>query len=310
MIGIDVGGANLKVVDAAGVHIHYCPLWQESPIAELLSPYAGEPAAVVMSGELADCFMNKAEGIAFIVSQVQKVFPSAIFYGTDGTFHRGPVSELAAANWLVMADELRSRYPDALLVDMGSTTTDIIPLNAFDRMLGQTDLSRLQQGYMVYCGLLRTNVATLIRSSIVNGIRTPVSTEYFASTGDAYVALGLIDKELFTAETADKKGVDPELCLRRLARVVCADLEEISLSGAHDIAWSVIAAERELVTHAVNDAKTRHGCDTILVAGIGSSIVSGWFDGIDLGKEMGAYAHALPAWAVREVAIRTGNSSI
>ena len=42
MIGIDIGGANLKVVDDAGVHIHYCPLWQGAPLADLLKPYAGE----------------------------------------------------------------------------------------------------------------------------------------------------------------------------------------------------------------------------------------------------------------------------
>ncbi len=35
MIGIDVGGANLKVVDDEEcVHIHYCPLWENAPIAE------------------------------------------------------------------------------------------------------------------------------------------------------------------------------------------------------------------------------------------------------------------------------------
>ncbi|HJK68070.1 MAG TPA: H4MPT-linked C1 transfer pathway protein, partial [Methanocorpusculum sp.] len=70
MIGIDVGGANLKVVDEEGVHIHYCPLWRESNLAEILAEYKGADAAVVMSGELADSFFNKAEGIAYIVGAV------------------------------------------------------------------------------------------------------------------------------------------------------------------------------------------------------------------------------------------------
>ena len=70
MIGIDVGGANLKVVDENGVHIHYCPLWTGAPLTELLRQYAtgrDDAAAVVMSGELADCFENKQQGIEFIV---------------------------------------------------------------------------------------------------------------------------------------------------------------------------------------------------------------------------------------------------
>ena len=79
MIGIDVGGANLKVVDDEGVHIHYCPLWEKAPITSLLGQHVtnrDEPAAVVMSGELADSFGNKQQGISFIVDAVKGAFPA------------------------------------------------------------------------------------------------------------------------------------------------------------------------------------------------------------------------------------------
>ena len=79
MIGIDVGGANLKIVDGDDVIIHYCPLWQESPITKLLEPYAGRQAAVVMSGELADGFPSKEAGIAFIVDAGSAAIPDARF---------------------------------------------------------------------------------------------------------------------------------------------------------------------------------------------------------------------------------------
>ena len=138
MIGIDIGGANLKIVDDAGVHIHYCPLWQGAPLAELLEPYA-EPAAVVMSGELADCFRSKIEGIEWIVGAVHEVIPDATFYGTDAAIHTQPVPDLAAANWLVSADYLREEYADAVLLDVGSTTADSIPLNRLEDLKGLTD---------------------------------------------------------------------------------------------------------------------------------------------------------------------------
>ncbi|MFH0966205.1 MAG: hydantoinase/oxoprolinase family protein, partial [Methanobacteriota archaeon] len=209
--------------------------------------------------------------------------------------------ELAAANWLAMADLLRSEYPDSLLIDMGSTTTDIIPLNRFNQMLGQTDLTRLQQGYLVYCGLLRTNVATLIRSAIVNGCDTPVSTEFFASTGDAFVSLGLIPEDIFTADTADRKGTDRTSCLRRLARVVCADLEEIGEVGALEIARAVIKAEEIQISDAIRQVKKRHQSRGLLVSGIGSGIASRWFKGVDLAEAYGEYADALPAYAVKKL---------
>ena len=301
MIGIDVGGANLKVVDSSGVHIHYCPLWQEAPIQELLKPYAGsENAAVVMSGELADCFSFKQEGIDFIVSEVKAVFPEAVFYGMDGKFHTSAVPQLAAANWLAMADLLRDQYPEAVLVDIGSTTTDIIPLNAFDSMIGQTDLTRLQQGYLVYCGLLRTNVATLIQTADLNGIPTPVSTEYFATTGDVYVALNRIEPSDFSADTADRKGTDRTSCMRRLARVVCADLEEIGEDGAFDVARSVYNTQMNLITESVRKIRARHHAEEILTVGIGSALVAQWTGGRDLSADLGDYTDAMPAYAVRE----------
>lgn len=306
MIGIDVGGANLKVVNDTGVHIHYCPLWQEAPIRDLLRPYqADQDVAVVMSGELADCFTSKAQGISFIVSQVKEVFPDARFYGIDGGFHTHATQELAAANWLAMADLLQGEYPDSLLVDMGSTTTDIIPLNRFDLMTGQTDLTRLQHGFLVYCGLLRTNVATLIRSAVVNGCDTPVSTEYFSSTGDAFVALGIISQEMFTADTADRKGTDRTSCLRRLARVVCADLEEIGEEGACDVARMVVQTQKMLISTAIRKVAEQYQVENIIVAGVGSGIVSGWARGVDLTGTFGEYSDALPAYAVRKMLERT-----
>ena len=80
MIGIDVGGANLKVADDDGVHIHYCPLWSGAPLSDLLRQYTrgrDTQAAVVMSGELADCFENKLQGITFIVNAIREGLPGS-----------------------------------------------------------------------------------------------------------------------------------------------------------------------------------------------------------------------------------------
>ena len=57
-VGIDVGGANVKIVAGDDVFIHYCPLWEKAPLKDLLLTHQSgkDRAAVVMSGELADCF--------------------------------------------------------------------------------------------------------------------------------------------------------------------------------------------------------------------------------------------------------------
>jgi probable H4MPT-linked C1 transfer pathway protein len=312
MIGIDVGGANLKVADETGIHIHYCPLWEKAPVASLLMPYAihdDEPAAVVMSGELADCFRNKLQGISFIVGEVQKAFPRARFYGTDARFHAAPVPQLAAANWLASADYLREANPRAVLLDIGSTTADIIPLGTFDELRGLTDLARLQKGYLIYTGMLRTNIATLLRSVDIAGIPTPVSSEYFATSADAHLVLGNITPEEYVCDTPDHKEKTIEASLRRLARVVCADLEEIGESGARDIARLCHERQRNLICDAVHACAAASDADEIIVAGIGAPLYARETGGLDLSRELGHAADALPATAVRHIALRNHSFS-
>ncbi len=309
MLGIDVGGANLKVVDENGVHIHYCPLWEEAPVTDFLLRYVrgpADPAAVVMSGELADCFENKAQGISFIVDAVKNAFPRAKFYGTDARFHDEAVPALAAANWLASADYLRKLHPGAVLLDIGSTTADIVPLGLFPELHGLTDLLRLRKGYLLYTGMLRTNVATILRSVDLGGCRTPVSTEYFAVSADAHLVLWHIPAALYTCDTPDHQEKTVEASMRRLARVVCADLGEIGEEGAMEIARQFWDAQRDLVCSQVRKVAEDSHAREIIVAGIGAPLFSRELGGTDLTRELGPAADALPAFAAREIAVRDG----
>jgi probable H4MPT-linked C1 transfer pathway protein len=312
LIGIDVGGANLKLVDGNQVTIAYCPLWEKAPLTDHLLSYRDthpDPgAAVVMSGELADCFRSKREGIGMIVDSVQGVFPDAIFYGTDGAFHRKAVPQLAAANWLAAADYLRMRSPDAALLDIGSTTTDIIPLPDFPRLLGLTDLGRLQRGYLLYTGLLRTSLATQIRTVTLKKVETPICAEYFAIAADAHLVLGHITPRAYTCDTPDGGEKNVGAALRRLARVVCADLDEIGPDGAMEIARQFWEDQRDRIRAAADRVAGECGAKGFVIAGIGSSLLARELGGVDLAREMGAVSDALPAFAVKEVALRGAGS--
>jgi len=313
VIGIDVGGANLKLVDGKKVTIRYCPLWEGAPLTDQIRAYRDahpDPdAAVVMSGELADCFGSKMEGIRRIADSVRGVYPGAVFYGTDGTFHPEPVPQLAAANWLAAADYLRTLYPSSVLLDIGSTTTDIIPLPEFPRLLGLTDLDRLRRGYLLYTGILRTSLATQLREVTLEGVPIPVCAEQFAIAADAHLALGHISPRGYGCDTPDRSGKNVGSALRRLARVVCADLEEIGPGAALSIARQFWEAQRDRIREATDRAVRECGADGVVVAGIGSSLLAREIGGRDLARELGAVSDALPAFAVKEVALRGPGSS-
>jgi hypothetical protein len=259
-----------------------------------------------MSGELADCFSHKMEGISFIVDAVKKAFPHARFYGTDDRFHTKAVPQLAAANWLASAAYLKEKYPDAVLLDIGSTTADIIPLCRFADLKGLTDLKRLQKGYLVYTGMLRGNITALLQSVVLDGITTPVSSEYFAISADAHLALGHITVADYRCDTPDRKEKNLDASLKRLARVVCADLDEIGEQGALQIAGQFWERQRELICGQVRRIAKEYGSGEIIVAGIGAPLFARELDGIDLNEKLGAVAQALPAFAVREIAKRGG----
>ncbi|KAF1075251.1 hydantoinase/oxoprolinase family protein [Methanogenium sp. MK-MG] len=306
MIGIDVGGANLKIVDGDDIIIHYCPLWQESPIAKYLKPYAGRKAAVVMSGELADGFASKEEGIAFIVNAVRSVIPDARFYGTDGEFHTTPCISLAAANWLASADYLRAKFPESVFVDMGSTTTDIIPLSSFERLLSLRDLDRLQRGMLVYTGLLRAPVASLLREVYLNCgvVRTLVANELFAISADVHLVMGHIGKAEYAVPTPDCAGVMITESLQRLARMVCSDLSEIGEENARAVAAAFWDEQRSVIEEEILRASGSETMPDLICAGIGSALLAETFGGRDLSDIYGTMTDAFPAFAVREVAKR------
>ena len=84
-IGWDVGGAHLKAarIDAEGRLTHVvqrpCPLWQgfdhlraavRGVLAEL-QPTQGALNAITMTGDMADCFATRAEGVAAIVAALR-----------------------------------------------------------------------------------------------------------------------------------------------------------------------------------------------------------------------------------------------
>jgi probable H4MPT-linked C1 transfer pathway protein len=240
-LGLDIGGANLKAADGRGwARSMPFALWRD-PVGlagaiDLLIRSApdADRLAVTMTGELCDCFRTKADGALHILAAVKTAAQSRpIFvYALDGRFvDMEEARELpylvAASNWHALAS-FACRYVGgraALLIDIGSTTTDIVPL--FDgrpSTTARTDTERLLAGELVYTGVGRTPVCAVTRSLPWRGQLCPVVTEFFATTADAYVILGdLRENHGSSAWTADGRPLTKQYSRERLARMVCAD---------------------------------------------------------------------------------------
>jgi len=265
VLGLDIGGANTKVsylemdgeriLKAKGRSVYH-EVWRDPDgLCDVLSGFkllGGQRReknldriALSMTAELCDCFESKAEGVLFILSTVEKVFPEVpVHVWTTGQVFVTPAAirseplQAAAANWLASATALAccSHLRDsAIFVDMGSTTTDILPIIPGKVLArGRTDTERLLWGELLYTGLLRTPVHSLIDEVNIDGSRCRVTHEYFAITADAYRLLGLIPEAEYNVATPDGKSRDTEACAKRLARVVGSEPEEL---GSNNIYW-------------------------------------------------------------------------
>lgn len=278
IMGLDIGGANTKAGSADGSFVKsvYLPLWKGTPLAEVLREISGEkPAAlgVVMTGELADCYKSKLEGIESIMGAVRAVFACPIsFWGSKG-FQPGNLMELAAANWSASASLIAQDIGDCLFVDMGSTTTDLIPIRG-EALAASSDYMRLRKGELVYSGLLRTSLGALMPSVRIDDADVPTSPELFAITADAYLALGEISEDQYACDAPDGAGKDPASVKRRLARLVCADLEELGEDGAMAIAEQVRERQIDLLVRAIYRQSDVHGLDQVAAAGIGERVIA------------------------------------
>lgn len=259
-LGLDIGGANLKAAHSEGwAHSVPFPLWRNPQgLAEALHDLlSGAPAAdrlaVTMTGELCDCFASKADGVRHILSAVGEVTPTSAVcvYLVNGMFSAVPEAvaapQLAAAsNWRALAEFVR-RYFDGqsgLLIDIGSTTTDIVPVVG-GRVVarGMDDTERLACGELVYSGVGRTPVCAIAQQLPWRDEFCPVAAEFFATTADAYAILGQIAEDTSATWTADGRPLTLECSKQRLARQICTDASNLTANELRRMASFVRDAQ-------------------------------------------------------------------
>ncbi|MBI5955883.1 MAG: hypothetical protein HY871_02675 [Chloroflexi bacterium] len=258
-----------------------------------------------MTAELADVFCSKREGVLFVLESIAAAFPDCPIYALSlaGEFvalaeARTRPLDFAAANWLATALFLARQYPNCLLVDVGSTTTDIIPiLNGGVAGLGRTDLDRLLAGELVYTGVLRTHLAAIVRRVPVRGRLCPVSAEYFAISGDVHLILGHIQPADYTCSTPDGRPPTAEYARERLARLVCADLELLSPAEVDEMAYYIHHQQLRQIEESMHQVLSRLAGrrDLPLVA-----MGSGAFLAAEVGRRLGLTVLDLAAQWGRE----------
>jgi len=251
VLGWDLGGAHLKAatVDRSGkvlwVRQLPCTLWLgmehlDRAVTDVLEEQPdARRHAVTMTGELTDFFRNRAQGVSCILNSFGKRVPTGrtlVYAGLSGFFtpQRAAKSPdaVASVNWAASAQLVATRVPDALFVDIGSTTTDIVPIRDGKLAVrGHSDFERLACEELVYTGIVRTPVMALAERIPFEGNWIAPMAEHFATTADVYRLTGELAEGADQLPAADNGGKTVRDSARRLARMIGRDLESAPLSA-------------------------------------------------------------------------------
>ena len=286
ILGWDIGGAHIKAVQLSQTgHIEqiwhcFAPLWKglEQITGTVQSIHQPMPSAsihhaITMTGELADIFSSRRDGVAQIHRSISETLaPEPLRYFTHaGNFISDPQhqpEQVGSMNWMASAAWAAGNIEHGVMVDVGSTTTDIVPIcNHRVTVRGRTDDERLHTQELVYTGVARTALMSLAPQVIWQGQAVNLMAEQFATTADVYNLLGQLPSCLKSFVTADGRGHSAVESAQRLARMVGQDSEEgESLQPWIELAQQFRAIQCERITENLRIQKP---VGTLIGAGSG-----------------------------------------
>lgn len=323
-VGLDVGGAHLKVARVEGgrvtaVEQFRCRLWMgleklDTALRKAAPLAAGaDQISVTMTGELSDVFPDRKTGVETLVARLAQEF------GTQTRFWMGPRGfgdaqaalthhrDVGSTNFLATAALVAQRHAEALLMDFGSTTADIIPIrDGAPCPAGLTDALRQTTGELVYTGFTRTAVMGVTTRVPFQGHWVTLAREYLATMADVRRILG---EDLTTIDlhaTADGKGKSVDESVARLARMlgrdasdgtarewatVAAYIHEAQLRSLHDGALQVLSAISLSTAAPVIAAGIGAGDIAQIAARLGREAVT-FAEIVDAGGDVASWATA------------------
>ena len=277
-IGWDLGGAHLKAVRAtadgriAAAHQVPCTLWRglqhlTAAIEQMRPQLLGSNChGLTMTGELVDLFDNREAGVVQLAAAMAQALSGAdlrVYAGPHGFCPIADASEhwraAASANWHASAAFAASRAKQGLFVDVGSTTTDLVPFrDGRVEFSGYSDSERLTSDELIYTGVTRTPVMAIADRVPFAGASQRIMAEYFATIADVHRLTGELPEDADQHASADGRGKSVAESARRLARMLGRDADPADLEPWRRLAWHLSEQQSQMLQVAA-DRVLSHG---------------------------------------------------
>ena len=282
IIGWDIGGAHIKASKINFVKKKtltkqlFCPIWininnLNKSILKIKKKLGGcDYHAITMTAELADIFKNRNEGTKKIINILCKAIPEKkiFFYSNLKTFLKKKealkkTDAINSMNWHATASLISNFYPNCILVDMGSSTTDIIPIKK-KRIIakGNNDYKRLVYRELIYFGVIRTPITAIEKNK-------NLIYENFANLGDIYRVLNKLPKKIDLTPSQDNKSKSKNDSARRIARVFGKDYKKKDFNTWKKLALKIENKQKKILKENINKIRKRNFSSSVPIIGAG-----------------------------------------
>ncbi len=297
-LGIDIGGAHIKLVgldekkNVIIVKYRKCYIWKdpqkllgEIKFINSLSKNKEVVCGITMTAELCDIFSTRKSGAKTLRNKCRKIKFKKLFYENskkvfESIDKSNPVNFMSM-NWHAAGRFIAKFLENAILIDLGSTTTDFICIKNNKIMnIGFDDFSRLQNGELLYTGIIRTPIFGIENSVNLNSKEFNIIPEFFSRTSDLYRVQGKIKKIFDIDEEADLSSKSINSSYRRIARSFGLDLSNQNKKIIHKLSKKITEQQLNLISENVDKLIKKFGMTQktpLILAGIGQEILRDFF---------------------------------
>jgi (4-(4-[2-(gamma-L-glutamylamino)ethyl]phenoxymethyl)furan-2-yl)methanamine synthase len=271
-IGWDLGGAHLKAAEATAdgrivaVWQVPCTLWRGlehlTHAIDDIRPHLRHQGrhGLTMTGELVDLFDNRQTGVERLTTVMARSFPDVeikVYAGAEGFRPIAEVSRhwstVASANWHGSAAFAASCRKQGLFVDVGSTTTDLVPFrDGRVEYSGYSDAERLVSDELIYTGVTRTPIMAIAQRVPFADVNQRVMAEHFATVADVHRLTGELPEDGDQHATPDGRGKSNVESARRLARMLGRDADPSNIGPWRQLAWHLSGRQSEMLREAAD----------------------------------------------------------
>ncbi len=297
-LGIDIGGAHIKLVgldekqNVIIVKYRKCYIWKnpqkllrEIEFINSLSNNKKVLCGITMTAELCDIFSTRNSGAKTIRNKCRKIkFKKLLYEKSKKVFEsidRSNPINFMSMNWHATGRFIAKFLENAILIDFGSTTTDFVCIKKKKIMnVGFDDFSRIQNGELLYTGIIRTPIFGIKSSVNLNSKEFHIIPEFFSRTSDIYRVQGKIKKKFDIDEEADLSNKSVNSSYRRIARSFGLDFSNENKKLIHKLSEKVSKQQLSLISKNLDKLtkKFRMSKDTpLILAGIGQEVLKDFF---------------------------------